>query len=617
MSFWGELRRRNVVRVAVAYAIVGWILIQIADTFFPALRLPEWTVTFVAALLILGFPVALLLSWAYELTPQGMVRTENVTLSESSTKVANRKLDLSIIALLLFALGFVAIDQYVLEEQEAEVFVQEAPLGVEPATDNSASREQEGRRDVLPHSVAVLPLENMSPNPDNAYFAAGMHEEILNQLAKLRNLNVISRTTMMQYADQRKPLPEIARELNVETVMEGSVRYANGRILVTVQLIDPETDAHLWADSYPGDLSDVFAIQADIAMNVANALEAEFSPQEQARIEQVPTDSPEAYALFLRAFEANDWNVGRELLQRAIAVDPEFALAYAMLAVNQAFLLINTDLFSAMPPDQRAELETLSRQNALQAIEIDPNARNAYTALGVLAWTSWRWTEADDAFARTIETTPNNVGAWGPYGFLLSYLGRHEEAIALGERALELSPDNPNAGFYGYQLAYAGDYAAATDVLERAIAASPANVLDRVWLAYMEIASGNPEAATTQLEFSERLADSNRLATLLPAWTYGYGRAGRAQDAERIFREIQQAADDGALHGAGGWAMAYLGIGDQERALEWLEVGAEKAANHERDEGFYQLMNLKMNVTNDPLLEQPEFVAVLNRIRGD
>ncbi len=266
-SVWGELKRRNVVKVAVAYAIVGWLLVQIADTFFPALQLPEWTVTFVAGLVILGFPLALILSWAYELTPEGMEQTKSVPLSESITKVTGRKLDFAIIGALVLALGFVV---YNYESEDALTPTPE--IVVDEVVDALIPVVVEGQRKVLPNSVAVLPFDNLSPNASDAYFATGLHDEILSQLAKLRNLSVISRTSVLRYADSDLSIPEIARELNVGTVMEGSVRYSDGRVRITTQLIDAETDEHLWTETYEREFSDIFAIESDIAMNIANAL---------------------------------------------------------------------------------------------------------------------------------------------------------------------------------------------------------------------------------------------------------------------------------------------------------------------------------------------------------
>jgi TolB-like protein len=238
MSFWTELRRRNVFKVGVAYAIVAWLVLQVAAIAFPALHLPAWTVTFVTALLLLGIPVALLLAWAYEVTPEGIKRTREVPHGQSITHLTGQKLNYIVTALLVVAVAFIAVDNYVLSKRVSLEEARPASAEAPQAAAASPAPAQSRAPSVLPNSVAVLPFENLSPNKDDAYFAEGIHEEILNYLAKLKSLNVISRTSVVRYANTDKPIQEIAKELNVETVMEGSVRYANDRVRVTTQLID-------------------------------------------------------------------------------------------------------------------------------------------------------------------------------------------------------------------------------------------------------------------------------------------------------------------------------------------------------------------------------------------
>ncbi len=260
-------------------------------------------------------------------------------------------------------------------------------------------------RSVLPHSIAVLPFENFSLDPDNAYYASRIHEEILNQLAKLSALNVIARTSVVEYADTDKSIPEIARELNVETVMEGSVRYVDGRILITVQLIDPETNAHLWSESYNRQFSDIFAIQADIAMRIANALEAEFSLEEQATIDAAPTESPEAYALYLRAldtFGTGDLRTVPSTLNRAIALDPGFANAYALMARYYA-----EQLLSGAAGNNPNEVERLALENADLALSLDPTVAFAHLALGQLHQLNGRAEDALAYYRRAVDLSPD------------------------------------------------------------------------------------------------------------------------------------------------------------------------------------------------------------------
>jgi TolB-like protein len=374
MSFWGELKRRNVVKAGIAYLVVAWLLAQVVQLVLPTFNAPEWTVQTIIFLLILGFPVVLIIAWAFEITPEGVKLTANLPRSESTTSVTGQRLNYLVTVLLVLAVVFMAIDRYVLEGGRAPSADSRAAVPSPDATNEISAPAGAVDLDanVLPNSVAVLPFTNLSSNPEDAFFAAAIHEEILNQLAKLSSLRVIARTSVMQYVDTTKTIPEIARELNVEAVMEGSVRYAGNSILVTAQLIDPKTGLHLWSETYPGDRSDVstqFAMQADIAMNIANALEAEFSPAEQERIELLPTKSSEAYDLYLAA---RSLNVPASLddallaIDNALRIDPNFADAWALKSALHSSRTI------VVPGDQIAKELQASIDAAARALDIDP-----------------------------------------------------------------------------------------------------------------------------------------------------------------------------------------------------------------------------------------------------
>ena len=622
-SIWGELKRRNVVKVAVAYAIVGWLLVQVADTFFPALRLPEWTVTFVAGLVILGLPLALILSWAYELTPDGVERTKSVPLSESIAKITGRKLDFVIIGLMAAGIAFLVVDNYVLDSGGAFAGADVDPGSLDATSDEPPSTvaeptpaiADEEQREVLPNSVAVLPFENVSPNPDDAYFAIGIHEEILNQLAKLSALNVIARTSMRQYANTEKSIPEIAEELNVETVMEGSVRYAGGLVRITAQLNDGITGTHLWSETYTRDFEDIFAIESDVAMNIANALEAEFSPAEQRLIEERPTNSFAAYALYLRVLSirrgAQEGGLAAiSLLDDAIALDPDFALAYALKASIRTASFVNSVDSRSADASERATLELEIRDLVAKALALDPNATRAHEVLGQLALYNWRWTDALQAYERG-----NTVG--GNASWLNAYMGRREEAIRIGQRRVELDPVSGGAHrILGIAMSLLREHEAAADALRRSEALAPANPLTRVYIGFSEVGLQNPVGALAELQLAEQLMGESRVLSLLPEIAQAYAIIGRDDDARRLFDEVSAVAVDREI-GAGTWALAYLAIRDREKTLEWLEVGARKAESHEPDPGFFALMFIRTNVLGDPLLDEPEFVALRNRLEGD
>src|SRR6266487_183430 len=274
-NFFAELKRRNVYKVAIAYAVVAWLLMQVASQIFPFFEIPNWAVRLVVLLLIIGFPVALILAWAFELTPEGIKRAEDVDVSKSITRKSGRKLDFFIIAVLLLVIGIL-------------VFQRLRP-NVSPAVSSSFGK-----------SIAVLPFENLSEEKANAYFADGIQDEILTKLAGISDLKVISRSSTAKYKSKPEDLKTVANELGVATVLEGSVQRAGDKVRVNVQLVDARIDTHLWAKSYDRDLKDVFAVESEVAQEIADALQAKLSPSESHALASVGTHDAEAYDLFLR-----------------------------------------------------------------------------------------------------------------------------------------------------------------------------------------------------------------------------------------------------------------------------------------------------------------------------
>jgi TolB-like protein/DNA-binding winged helix-turn-helix (wHTH) protein/thioredoxin-like negative regulator of GroEL len=492
------------------------------------------------------------------------------------------------------------------------------------ATGLSFVRDRAPLQSAVVPKLAVLPCENLGPDPNDAEFAAGLHSELLYRLDKLSGLSLISRMSVSAFADPatRPPVAEIADRLDARYILECSVRRAGDEIVVAVELIDPATDVTLFPARYRADLNDIaslFAVQSDIATRITNALKIGYSPKEHERIAHMPTESRDAYALYLRARDLGN-REAIPLFKEAIVLDEDFALAHGALAWRYALSLANSPYGPVEPVERWPELSKLAREHAERAIELDTDVPDAYTALVLEAAMFWRWTEADAAFAKAMELAPStstSSGAWQVHMTLLAAQGRHDEAIALATHAREIDPGNGEAGYYGFALGYAGRYAEAAEALEEAIDAAPTNPVYRHWLAFMQVAMGNPEAAIQQLEVAEQLAVGDYTIRFLGPWAYAWSRAGRPSDAARFLRMMEDAASAGMPAGAGAWAMAYLAVGDEARALEWLEIAAEKAANHEPDEDATVLVALKTNVTNDPVLRQPEFVDVMSRIRGD
>ncbi len=604
-SVWGELKRRKVVKVAVAYAIVGWILVEVSATVLPIFEAPDWIVQVFTFFVILGFPLALILSWAYELTPEGIKLERNVATGESITHVTGRKLDFAIIGTLIFALGFVVVDNYVLEDGDQEAVVQEPTPIVEPAAESPAPIVVEEQREVLPNSVAVLPFENLSPDPDNAYFAAGIHEAILNALAKIRAMNVIARTSMLRYADRTTPIEEIARELNVETVMEGSVQYAEGRVLVTAQLIDPGTNAHLWSDSYNRDFSDIFAIQADIAMNIANALETEFSLAEQERIEQIPTVSPAAYMLYLRAAHGRG-TLGFDDLDQAIALDPEFALAYASKAYWYAEQLEG----ASVDPAEAAALMPVVRENAERALALDPTIGIAHSALANLHNVVGDLAEAQAAYERALELSPNDPNVLALYARFKRYTGEYSDAISLSERSVELGPYDrfPNLQL-SFNYWYAHDYEAAVTAFQRCIEMDATLESAHLGVAFAEVSQGNYDEALRELQIAEQLYREDLSSVRLGQFAFAYGQMGLFEDSASYFSMLEELSREGPVAGAV-WAMAYFAIADYDEAYRRLENAVSSPQAGEQ----IALSELKANAYGDSVLQEPRWQELRDRI---
>src|SRR5690242_4920972 len=320
-KFFGELKRRNVYKVAVAYAVVAWLLVQVATQVFPFFEVPNWAIRLVVLVLAIGFVVALVFSWVFELTPAGLKRTEDVEVGESMTKGTGRRIDFVIIAVLLLIIGIFAYQRFARPRVTS-------PTGAQ----------------IPEKSIAVLPFENLSDNKENAYFTDGVQDEILTDLSKIADLKVISRTSVMQYkSGVARNLRKIGEELGVAHVVEGSVQRAANKIRVNAQLIDARNDAHLWAQTYDRDLADVFAIQSEIAKAIADQLQAKLSPNEKKAIERPPTTDLAAFDLYSRAksllltagFSATydpDVRKAIELLDEAVKRDPSFFDAYCQLA---------------------------------------------------------------------------------------------------------------------------------------------------------------------------------------------------------------------------------------------------------------------------------------------
>jgi TolB-like protein len=415
-SVWGELKRRNVVRVAIAYVIVSWLILQAADVLVPILGLPDWAGRLVFLFLFLGFFLALFFAWAYELTPDGVKREKEVVRSDSVTHVTGRKLDFIIIGVLAIALVFFAVDKFVL-----------APVTVHDNALVDALSEEN-----VPQSIAVLPFVNMSSDPEQEYFSDGLSEELLNLLAKIPDLKVIARTSSFAFKGKNEDLRIIGEALGARTVLEGSVRKSGDRVRITAQLIDVSDGAHMWSDTYDRTITDVFAVQDEVAAAIIGALQMHVGA---APTRGQPTDNPEAYALFLKArialnsFDAVNAEI---LLREAVTLDPSFAEAHEQLAYAY-WTLAGSQL-------RAADGQQLMVQSATRALELNPNLALAQALHQAGNQERFDWMLEIEGLELAVQQQPNNSQALEALTFDLIESGYLGEALRLAERWVELDP---------------------------------------------------------------------------------------------------------------------------------------------------------------------------------
>jgi TolB-like protein len=461
-----ELKRRRVFRTAAGYGAGAFVVLQVAELLGQGLQLGPAFLTAITVLTLLGFPVALILAWVFEKTPAGEIRRTDPASSEEIEGIAGepriRRWTAGILALggtMLLVVGAWLV---------ADVVI--APVGDEPGSRPVSGPAEATAFDVSLPSVAVLPLRNIGGDPADEYFSDGVTDDIINQLAKIGGLTVISRTSAMAYKAADKPLREIAAELGASALLEGSVRRAGGRVRIVTQLVDAETDATLWGETYDRDLEDVFAIQSEVAQQIAGALEATLSVETRGRIALRPTADTAAYELYLKGrFFWNQRSVADlqraiGFFEQAIARDSSFAHAWAGLA-DSYFML---PFYGPAPP---REWIPRARRAAERALALDPDLAEARATLAyALAIHDWDWEASDREFRRAIAVGPGYSTTYKWYSDVLSFMGQGGRAMQAVQRAVELDPRSPNVlTILGLNHWFAGDEESAVAAFDRAL----------------------------------------------------------------------------------------------------------------------------------------------------
>ena len=584
-SFFAELKRRNVYKVAVAYAVVAWILVQVATQVFPFLEIPNWVVRLVIALVVIGFPIALVIAWAFELTPEGIKRTEDVDLAASPRQPRKHAWIFFVIVGAAFSIGLFFIGRY--------------------TGRNTASTASAARNELPAKSIAVLPFDNLSRDPDNAYFAEGVQDEILTRLAKVADLKVIARTSTQKFKSAPTDLREVAKQLDVANILEGSVQKVNDQVRVNVQLINALTNAHLWAEIYDRKLSDIFAVQSDIAKTVADTLQAKLTGSEKQMIAAQSTNDTAAYELYHKGRALWERRSGDNIpkaiafFEQAIARDPNYALAYAGLS-NADILL---PFFAGA---DRREAYSKAKEAALKALRLDPNLAEAHLALGkVLFFSEIDLAGAMREYKRAIELKPNDATAHHWFGNdTLSALGRSEEAIAEVRRAVELDPLSPviNADL-GTTFFYAHRYDDSARQLRKTLEIDPTFFYAHFNLGIVLQVTGDLAGAIAEYEKAKQLNDDLLMSTMCAA---AKAQAGDKDAALRMLSDLDKISQHREVVGYLR-ALLYLNLNNKAEALRWLEQGFQ-----ERDGS--NISWIKVDPLLDSLHGDPRFEALVQKV---
>ncbi len=689
MSFYQELKRRKVFRVAVAYAVVGWILAEIGDLLFETFEAPVWVMKVFTTVIILGFPLALFFAWAYEMTSAGLKREAEVVDSNQSgtTRIGDLLLDphqrllrrghekirlpnLSyqlLLSLVRHAPGIVTTDQLLNEvwgnvvvgdetvKQRVSLLRQalgdssEKPEYIEVirgvgyrliAPVSAAMQEQKhsphstsaamvvlgllvigsavmlfdraGQKDAIrvsdtPWSLAVLPFEDLSAGSDHAYFSDGIHDEIISRLSKIDILAVTSRTSVLPYRNAAKNIREIAGELGVNLIIEGSVRHSGDRVRITVQLIDADNDIHLWAQNYdrPLSVSSLFAIQIDVAEQIALALETELTIEELDEMRLLPTDSLDAYNSFLlgryHLWRGNpqDLRLSIGFFEQALAFDSKFARAY--IGLGQVLTFVGTS-YGWMAPH---EAFPLAEQNVAEALRLEPESAEALTLRGdILTWYRWQWPEAEEAYRQAITINEDYVLG---YAILLSILNRNDEAVQLIETHISRHPRD-----HWIRTNAAWRFLAAGDP-RRAIA--EANVAIEIDDSYGDafgsrgwahLAIGEVDYAIE--DFKRHLNLQNRSPIALSSLAIAYIRVGNRDDAMKLLDEISQ-LESTSFVPPDVFARVYVALGDFDEAILWL--------NRAYDARSRGLIFLNADASWDSIRDDPRFLSLRQKMNLD
>jgi TolB-like protein len=580
-NFFGELKRRNVYKVAIAYAIVGWLVVQIATQVFPFLEIPNWVVRLVILLVTIGFPIALVIAWAFELTPEGIKRTEDIDLPAGSGSKNRTWIYVAVIGA-AFSVGLFFIGRYTASQPSW------MERGHRPAVAGSPAQK----------SIAVLPLLNESGDPGDEYFSDGLSEELIAALGQIRDLKVIGRSSSFRFKDRKDEPKTVGEELGVSTLLEGTVRKQGDKVRIVAELINAADGMELWSRTFDRELKDIFAVQAEIAQAVAASLELTLLGTKDTPATSASTMSVEAHNAYLQGHfyfarrNVEDYRKAVSFFDQAIRIDPDYALAYAERSEAWTFI-------ADLSTEQRKEAWAAARKDAEKAVAVGPNLAEAHAALGwVRFFSEWKFAEGLAELRRAKELAPANPTANDLLARVLVYLGQIEEAEKLARQAIELDPLAYLARANLARILLAeGKLDEADAEARKAAELQPTGAASHRWQVLVAIQRGDGEAALREAELEPNEA-YRRFELALAHYARGDRAAADAVLSEMIARDRNLLAYQ--------IAEVYAWRGETDKAFEWLQISF---GNH--DTGTLSLLV-------DPLVRglrgDPRYESMLEKI---
>ena len=596
-GFLSELKRRKVFRVGIAYAAAGWLTVQVASVFFPIFHAPEWVLQVFATVIILGFPVALILAWAFEVTPSGVMRTADVPADQSARSSTGRRLEVVVVAVLALLVAILVVERFSKVEDAADDLVEVPALPPNPAlppTENSDGTTSARK------SVAVLPFVNLSSDPEQEYFSDGLTEDLLNRLAQIPSLKVPARSSSFHFKGNTD-LQEIKRALGVDAVLEGSVRRSGSALRITAQLTDVNSGYNVWSSSYDRELTDIFAVQDDITAKIVAALEVHLDDDAKHLLSADRVD-PELYQLMLRG--RYHWNQrsetglekAAEIFEQATVLDPNYGPAFAGLA-DVYISKFDYGLLSL------ADSSAKARPAATRALELDPDLADAHTSLAHLLLHEWQWQAAEKSFLRAIEINANYIVAHHWYALCLTALGRPEDAVTTMLHARDLDPlaIRINADL-GMAYLAAGRYEEAVAQETQTLELAPQSATPR-WIRSMALEQMQRFDEAEQ-DMQAVLEAWERDVTILGTLGHLYGVSGKPEEARALLNELvgQAETTDAEFY----IALVYAGLDEADQAFQWLDRAIDERSGSVR--------YLKIDARLKDLRQDPRYANLMARV---